>query len=171
MKSQLKSTKWALFISHWRWWERTPKVWWAARLNISQSRLNITIPEGDLENFFNLWALKAIFHSLCHFSPDFCAGPVSHSVYVRAGFRQNEFFADFYFRAAGFFRDFLAGFFLLIFVGKVPRKILQENPRESPPKFIQQKSSNTFLQIAQGNIWPLPLQVYKLLQHKLFCVI
>ena len=32
----------------------------------------------------------------------------------------------------------------------MPRKILQENPRENPPKFIQQKSSNTFLQIAQG---------------------
>ena len=25
-------------------------------------------------------------------------------------------------------------------MGKVPRKILQENPRENPPKFIQQKS-------------------------------
>ena len=32
----------------------------------------------------------------------------------------------------------------------MPRKILQENPRENPPNFIQQKSSNTFLQIAQG---------------------
>ena len=51
-----------------------------------------------------------------------------------------------------FFADFLVGFFLLIFVGKVPRKILQENPRENLPKFIQQKSSNTFLQIGRGKV-------------------
>ena len=50
-----------------------------------------------------------------------------------------------------FFADFLTGFFLLIFVGKSARKILQENPRENPPKFIQQKSSNTFLQIGRFN--------------------
>ena len=44
-----------------------------------------------------------------------------------------------------FFMDFVAGFFLLIFfVGKVPRKILQENPRQNPPKFIQQKSPTHF---------------------------
>ena len=36
-------------------------------------------------------------------------------------------------------------FILLIFVGKVPRKILQENPRQKPPKFIQQKIPDTFL--------------------------
>ena len=36
----------------------------------------------------------------------------------------------------------------------MPRKILQENPRENPPKFIQQKFSNTFLQIGQGKNWP-----------------
>ena len=34
--------------------------------------------------------------------------------------------------------DFLAGSFLCIFVGKMPRKILQENPRQNPPKFIQE---------------------------------
>ena len=73
---------------------------------------------------------------------------------VRAGFRQNGFFADFYFWAAGFFRGFSRRIFLLIFVGKSAQKILQENPRENPPKSIQQKSSNTFLQIAQGNRWP-----------------
>ena len=76
-----------------------------------------------------------------------------HKGDIAVGFWQNGFFADFYFWAAGFFRRFsLFGFFLLIFVGKVPRKIHSENPRENPPKFIQQKSSNTFLQIAQGNI-------------------
>ena len=70
---------------------------------------------------------------------------------LRVGFWQNGFFADFYFWAAGFFRGFYRRiFFLLIFVGKVPRKILQENPRENPPKFIQQKSSDTLLQIGWG---------------------
>ena len=65
-------------------------------------------------------------------------------------FGRTDFSRIFIFEPPDFFADFLAGFFLLIFVGKVPRKILQENPRENPPKFIQQKSSNTFLQIAQG---------------------
>ena len=47
--------------------------------------------------------------------------------------------------AAGFFRDFLARFFLLIFLGEeVPRKILQENPQRNPPKFTQQKSPTCF---------------------------
>ena len=37
-------------------------------------------------------------------------------------------------------------------VKKVPRKILQEkNPRQNPQTFIQQKSSDTFLQIGWGN--------------------
>ena len=31
------------------------------------------------------------------------------------------------------------------------KKILQENPRENSPKFTQQKSSDTFLQIGRGN--------------------
>ena len=37
-----------------------------------------------------------------------------------------------------FFADFLAGFFLLNFVGKSAQKFVQENPRENRPKFIQQ---------------------------------
>ena len=54
---------------------------------------------------------------------------------------------------------FIHGDFLLTGEGqnfcgkKVPRKILQENPRQNPPNFIQQKSSNTFLQIAQGKLF------------------
>ena len=43
-----------------------------------------------------------------------------------------------------FFADFVAGFFLLIFVGKSARKILRENPRQNPPKFIQQRSPTHF---------------------------
>ena len=49
-----------------------------------------------------------------------------------------------------FSRIFSPDFFSSFLWEKVPRKILQENPRENPPKFIQQKSSDTFLQIAQG---------------------
>ena len=66
-------------------------------------------------------------------------------------FGRTDFSRIFIFEPPDFFADFLAGFFLLILWEKVPRKILQENLRENPPKFIQQKSSNTFLQIAQGN--------------------
>ena len=65
-------------------------------------------------------------------------------------FGRTDFSRIFIFGPPDFFADFLAGFFLLIFVGKVPRKILQENPRENPPKFIQQKSSDTLLQIGWG---------------------
>ena len=53
-----------------------------------------------------------------------------------------------------FSRIFSPDFFSSFLWEKVPRKILQENPRENPPKFIQQKSSNTFLQIAQGKKSP-----------------
>ena len=64
---------------------------------------------------------------------------------VRAGFWQNRFFADIYFWAAGFIiADFVTGFFSSFLWGKVPRKILQENPRQTPPKFIQQKSPTHF---------------------------
>ena len=70
---------------------------------------------------------------------------------IRAGFWQNGFFADFYFWAAGFFsRIFSPEFFSSFLWEKVPRKILQENPRENPPNFIQQKSSDTCLQIGRG---------------------
>ena len=70
-----------------------------------------------------------------------------------SGFGRTDFLRIFIFGPPDFFADFLAGFFLLIFVGKVPRKILQENPRENPPKFIQQKSSDTFLQNGRGKIY------------------
>ena len=66
-------------------------------------------------------------------------------------FGRTDFSRIFIFGPPDFFADFLAGFFLLIFRGKMPRKILQENPRENPPRVIRQKSSDTFLQIGQGN--------------------
>ena len=69
---------------------------------------------------------------------------------VRVGFWQNGFFADFYFWAAGFFGDLVAGFFLLIFVGKSAQKILHENPQQNAPNFIRQKSSDIFLQTGRG---------------------
>ena len=63
-------------------------------------------------------------------------------------FGRTDFSRIFIFEPPDFFADFLAGFFLLIFVGKSAQK---NPPGKSPGKFIQQKSSNTFLQIAQGN--------------------
>ena len=65
---------------------------------------------------------------------------------VRVGSWQNGFFADFYFWAAGFFADFVAGFFLLIFVGKRAQK---NPPGKSPAKSSKMcttKVPNTFLQ-------------------------
>ena len=49
-----------------------------------------------------------------------------------------------------FSRIFSPDFFSSFLWEKVPRKILQENPRKNPPKFIQQKSSDTFLQNGRG---------------------
>ena len=43
-----------------------------------------------------------------------------------------------------FSRIFSPDFFSSFLWEKVPRKILQENPRENPPKFIQQKSPTHF---------------------------
>ena len=73
--------------------------------------------------------------------------------FLGPAFGRTDFSRIFIFEPGIFSRIFSPDFFfLLIFVGKkVPRKILQENPRQNPPKFLQQKSSNTFLQIAQGD--------------------
>ena len=63
-------------------------------------------------------------------------------------FGRTDFSRIFIFGPPDFFADFLARFFLLIFV----TKSAQKNPPGKSPgkssKFIQQKSSNTFLQIA-----------------------
>ena len=63
------------------------------------------------------------------------------------------FRADFYFWAAGFFRGFLAGFFLLIFVGKSAQK---NPPGKSPAKsskFYTTKIPDTFLQRGRTKIF------------------
>ena len=61
------------------------------------------------------------------------------------GFGRTDFSRIYLFEPTGFFADFVVGFFLLIFCGKkVPRKILQENPRRNRPKSIQQKSPTHF---------------------------
>ena len=74
---------------------------------------------------------------------------------IRVGFWQNGFFADFYFWAAGFSRRIFSPHFC----GKkcpekssrkIPAKILQNLYNKNPPKFIQQKSSDTFLQNGRG---------------------
>ena len=87
---------------------------------------------------------------------NYCGKPHSRNPpFLGPAFGRTDFLRIFLFEPPDFFADFLVGFFLLIFVGKVPRKIHwenpRENPRENPPKFIQQKSSDTFLQIGRGN--------------------
>ena len=57
---------------------------------------------------------------------------------------RTHFSRIFCFGPPDFFADFVARFFLLIFVGKSAQKILQENPRQNPLKFIQQKSPTHF---------------------------
>ena len=92
-----------------------------------------------------------------------------NKIFLRAGSRQNGFFADFYFWAAGFFRGFCRRIFSPHFCGKkcpekssrkIPGKILQNLYYKNPPKFILQKSSNTFLQIAQGNFSKIKLALF-----------
>ena len=52
---------------------------------------------------------------------------------IRVGSWQNGFFADFYFWAADFFADFVAGFFLLIFMRK---KCPEKSSRKIPSKIL-----------------------------------
>ena len=67
-------------------------------------------------------------------------------------FGRTDFFAIFLF-AAGFFRGFCRRIFSSHFCGeKVPRKILQENPRQDPPNLIQQKSPTHFCRGAGATI-------------------
>ena len=76
----------------------------------------------------------------------FFAGPD-----FRVGFWQNGFFADFIFEPPDFFADFVAGFFLLIFVGKSAQ---QNPPGKSPTKsskFYTTKIPDNFLQRGQAN--------------------
>ena len=79
----------------------------------------------------------------------FCKLKLRISVATRSlsvGFWQNGFFAAFYFWAAGFFRGFVAGFFLLILVGKSAQK---NPPGKSPAKSSKIYTTNipnTFLQ-------------------------
>ena len=76
--------------------------------------------------------------------------------FFRVGFLAERIFTDFYFRAAGFCRGFCRRTFSPRFCGeqKVPRKILQENPRQNPPKSIQQKSPTHFCRGAGPRFGP-----------------
>ena len=70
---------------------------------------------------------------------------------LRVGFWQNGFFVDFYFLAAGFCRGFCRRIVFSSFLrGRVPRKILQENPRQHPPN-LYSKIPDTFLQRGRAN--------------------
>ena len=93
--------------------------------------------------------------------------------FLGPAFGRTDFSRIFIFEPPDFFRGFSRRIFSPHFFGeKVPRKILQENPRENPPKFIQQKSSDTFLQIGRGNIsWTMVhgLELSPLPQKKMSC--
>ena len=69
---------------------------------------------------------------------------VRASSLIRVGFWQNGFFADFHFWAAGIFRGFCCRIFSPHFCGKKCPENPQENPRQYPPKLIQQKSPTHF---------------------------
>ena len=59
-------------------------------------------------------------------------------------FGRTDYSRIFIFGPPDFSADFLAGFFSPHFCGKkVPRKILQENLRQNPPKFIQEILEST----------------------------
>ena len=65
--------------------------------------------------------------------------------FIRIGFWQNGFFRGFLFLSRRISSRILSPDFFSSFLWeKVPRKILQENPRQNPPKFIQQKSPTIF---------------------------
>ena len=78
---------------------------------------------------------------------------ISHKILGSVSGR-TDFSRIYIFGPPDFFADFVDGFFLLIFVGKVHRKILQENPRQNPPKFIQQKSLTHFCRGAGPQNFP-----------------
>ena len=98
--------------------------------------LGIALPCLSLQG----WGLQR--HAAC-WSRSFCASPVVlKTEKLRAGFRQNGFFADFYFWAAGFFRGFCRRSFSPHFCAKkcpekssrkIPGKILQNLYNKNPP--------------------------------------
>ena len=62
-----------------------------------------------------------------------------------------DFLRIFVFGPPEFFADFVTGSFLFRFCGeKVPRKILQENPRQNPPNFYTTKTPTHFCRGAGG---------------------
>ena len=75
-----------------------------------------------------------------------CGREDAENANVRVGFWQfeNGFSSDFYFGPPDFFADFLSlDFFSSFLWGKIPRKILQENPRQKPLQNLYNKKSQT----------------------------
>ena len=109
----------------------------------------------DIHSSTKLWlsdSFLVIFKSLRSESISLrCVFAEKPNLLLGPAFGRTDFSRIFIFEPPDFFADFLAGFFSSFLWEKVPRKILRENPRQNPPKFIQQKSSNTFLQTTQGN--------------------
>ena len=75
-------------------------------------------------------------------------------------FGRTDFSRNFIFGLPDFSADFLAGFFLLIFVEESAQKNPPGKSRQNPPKIIQQKSPDTFLQRGRTNKRVLPSYLY-----------
>ena len=86
--------------------------------------------------------------------------------FVRVGSWQNGFFADFYFLAAGvFFADFVAGFFLHIFVGK---KCPEKSSSKIPDKILENLCTNQSPRHSSAEGPGQPLGT--VLRHRMPCV-
>ena len=74
------------------------------------------------------------------------------------GLGRMDFFADFIFGPPDFFADVVAGFFLLIFVGKSAQKNHPEKSPAKASKIYTTKIPDTFLQRGQAKSWHGGLQ-------------
>ena len=85
--------------------------------------------------------------------PRICTGEVHETTtnqVLGPAFGRTDFSRIFILEPPDFFADFLAGLFLLILWEEVPRNILQENPRENPPKLIQQNPPTHFCRLPRA---------------------
>ena len=81
---------------------------------------------------------------LCHLGSSLPGASSRKRAFSLSSFSKNRFFADFYFWAAGFFCGFSRRIFLPHLVGKSAQKNPPGNPRQNPPKFMQQKCPTHF---------------------------
>ena len=85
-------------------------------------------------------------------SPILCyLGQILHARFSNTSFGRTLLLGSVFGRT-DFFADFVAGFFSSFLWGKVPRKILQENPRQKSSKIYTTKIPDTFLQRATSGV-------------------